>query len=99
MPPKIAVKWHPNGRRKILTRCNGLTRLDGTKTTGDVPHTALAAPGEEHKYGRYRNLVFWAHAENEALLVGRDVDKMLEAGMWYGIDGMNILVLIFKGHA
>ena len=95
--PEISTKWHPNDRRKIRRSLQIYYSTGCTQTASEV-YAAQRRQQEERQQqstgdptqSRYRNLVFWVHAETETLrrrLDGR-VDKMIENGMWSEIDDM-----------
>ncbi|CUS09330.1 unnamed protein product [Tuber aestivum] len=84
--PAIAEKWHPNDRRKIRRSLQIYYSTDGKQTASEV----YAAQRAEKEVSRYRNLVFWVHAEAEALKQRLDarVDKMIDGGMWIEVEEM-----------
>ncbi|CAZ82491.1 unnamed protein product [Tuber melanosporum] len=84
--PAIAEKWHPNDRRKIRRSLQIYYSTDGKQTASEVYASQRA--GKEAN--RYRSLVFWVHAEAEALKQRLDtrVDKMIDSGMWAEIEEM-----------
>ncbi|PWW80455.1 tRNA isopentenyltransferase [Tuber magnatum] len=84
--PAIAEKWHPNDRRKIRRSLQIYYSTDGKKTASEV----YAAQRAEKEVSRYRSLVFWVHAEAEALKERLDarVDKMIDGGMWAEVEEM-----------
>ncbi|RPB00128.1 tRNA isopentenyltransferase [Choiromyces venosus 120613-1] len=85
--PAIAEKWHPNDRRKIRRSLQIYYSTGGKQTASEV---YAAQRAEKEQMSRHRNLVFWVHAETEALKERLDarVDKMIDGGMWAEIEEM-----------
>jgi tRNA dimethylallyltransferase len=101
--PVMAGRWHPKDRRKIQ-RSLALYLSTGRKaseiyagqqqrkqedgTTSDGEQDALAGSNSGL---RYSSLLFWLHAENDALRARLDmrVDKMLEAGLVDEVQALN----------
>ncbi|KAL0637855.1 tRNA dimethylallyltransferase, mitochondrial [Maublancomyces gigas] len=93
--PTIAAKWHPNDRRKILRSLQIYYASNCTRTASEVyaAQRAQKRLAPDSAWTRYKNLIFWVHAETDTLknrLDGR-VDKMIGGGMWEEIKEMKII--------
>ncbi|KAI5803162.1 IPP transferase-domain-containing protein [Geopyxis carbonaria] len=97
--PVMAARWHPNDHRKIRRSLEIYYSTGGTKTASEI-YAAQRAEKHENvsaEFGpstsKYRNLVFWVHAETETLRERLDtrVDKMIDSGIWEEIEEMERL--------
>lgn len=106
--PLMADRWHPNDRRKIQRSLE--VYLQTGKKASEIyaeqrerKSDANKSDGSEHdplaEVGlRFPTLVFWVHADNEALRerLNERVDKMFEQGL---LDEVKLLSAFAKGKA
>jgi tRNA dimethylallyltransferase len=89
--PVMAGRWHPNERRKIQRSLEIYLRTgkpasqlyNEQRLKRDAQLTADGAPATDRSSLRFQTLLFWVHANKDALhrrLDGR-VDKMLNRGL------------------
>lgn len=93
--PTIAAKWHPKDHRKIRRSLEIYYSSGCTRTASEVyaAQRAQKQLASDSGWTRYRNLIFWVHAETDVLknrLDGR-VDKMIASGMWQEIEEMKAI--------
>jgi tRNA dimethylallyltransferase len=100
--PVMAERWHPNDRRKIQ-RSLEIFLQTGRKASDIYAEQRMRREGSDEEVldrpdMRFSTLLFWVHAENEALRNRLDdrVDKMLEQGL---LDEVETLDTFAREHA
>ncbi|KAF8539088.1 IPP transferase-domain-containing protein [Trichophaea hybrida] len=103
--PVIAARWHPNDRRKIR-RSLEIYYASGCKQTASELYAAQRAAKSQSSEtssspSKHRNLIFWVHAETDALRMRLDsrVGKMINSGMWEEIEEMEKLYESLGGNS
>ncbi|KAF8248801.1 tRNA isopentenyltransferase [Wilcoxina mikolae CBS 423.85] len=103
--PVMAARWHPNDRRKIR-RSLEIYYASGCKQTASELYAAQRAAKSQSSEtssspSKHRNLIFWVHAETDALRMRLDsrVGKMINSGMWEEIEEMEKLYESLGGNS
>jgi tRNA dimethylallyltransferase len=101
----MAARWHPNDRRKIR-RSLEIYYSTGCKQTASELYAAQRAAKEQSSEtdssgSKYRNLIFWVHAETDPLRARLDsrVGKMINSRMWEEIEEMEKLYESLGGNS
>ncbi|RPB23761.1 tRNA isopentenyltransferase [Terfezia boudieri ATCC MYA-4762] len=92
--PVMAARWHPNDHRKIRRSLEIYYLHGGTPASEIYRLQKLSEKKEESrdesidKVARFRNLIFWVHADPEILnkRLGDRVDKMVSEGLFDEIE-------------